>query len=445
MRALLTFANFYALCFALLPKTFADDFASNWHQWRGPNATGWSPTAEPPVLWSERQNVKWKVSIEGQGTSTPIVWNNRVFILTAVRTEEKDESIPDPKDQPKTNFFDIKKPNRVHDFVVLCLDRNTGRQIWRRVATRKIPHEGAHNDNDFASASPTTDGKRLFCWFGSAGMYCFDLEGNLLWERDLGEASISSSLGEGSSPVVHQNRLVVVRDHAGQSSITVLDTLSGDTVWEKKRDEGNAWSTPIVTERNQKTQIITAASGFVRSYDLKTGDIIWKCSGLTGNVTPSPIVFDNSVICMSGYQGYSSMSISLDAEGDLTKTDSVRWKLSDAAPYIPSPLLMQDSLFFAKSNQSILFCINAESGKSVFGPHRIGDVSNIYASIVGADGRVYVLGRNGTTLVLEQSKSFKELSTNKLEDRFDASPALAGKQLFLRGAKSLYCIEDQTR
>ena len=187
------------LLIAIPMPAFGESFADNWHQWRGPNATGVSTTANPPVKWSEDENVKWKVAIEGQGTSTPIIWGDKVFVLTAINTGVKDPSIPDPEDQPKTNFFDIKQPNAQHAFVVLCLDRNSGKEIWRQIATTKIPHQGAHNDNDFAPASPTTDGKHLYCWFGSAGLFCYDLQGNKIWEKKLGEVKVGSSLGEGAA------------------------------------------------------------------------------------------------------------------------------------------------------------------------------------------------------------------------------------------------------
>ena len=290
------------LLVAIPLPAFGQSFADNWHQWRGPDATGVSTTADPPVEWSEDENVKWKVAIEGQGTSTPIIWGDKVFVLTAINTGIKDPSIPDPKDQPKTNFFDIKRPNAQHAFVVLCLDRNTGKEVWRQVATTKIPHEGAHNDNDFAPASPTTDGKHLYCWFGSAGLFCFDLQGNKIWEKDLGEVKVGSSLGEGCSPVLHNGKIVIVRDHAGQSTIQALDARTGKELWTRDRDEGNAWATPRIIQHSGKTQIITAASGFVRSYDLDNGNIIWQCSGLTGNAIPCPVIEGNHVICMSGYQ-----------------------------------------------------------------------------------------------------------------------------------------------
>lgn len=435
-----------SLCLLLITipiPAFGESFADNWHQWRGPDATGVSTTADPPVEWSEDENVKWKVAIQGQGTSTPIIWGNKVFVLTAINTGVKDPSIPDPEDQPKTNFFDIKQPNAQHAFVVLCLDRNTGKEIWRQIATTKIPHQGAHNDNDFAPASPTTDGKHLYCWFGSAGLFCFDLQGNKIWEKDLGEVKVGSSLGEGCSPVLHKGKIVIVRDHAGQSTIEVLDAKTGTELWKRKRDEGNAWATPRIIQHSGKTQVITAASGFVRSYDLDNGDIIWQCSGLTGNAIPCPVVEGDYVICMSGYQGYSAMAIPLTETGDISDSDKILWKKERGTPYIPSPLLYEGLLYYNQSNQSILTCLDSKTGEVVFGPERVGELSNIYASPVGAGGRVYLTGRNGNTLVLQRGPDYEVTALNKLDERFDASPAIAGNQLFLRGAKHLYCIETE--
>lgn len=435
-----------AVLVALFPSSsFADSIDDHWHQWRGPDATGVSRTANPPLHWNENQNVKWKVAVDGKGTSSPIIWGDKVFLLTAIDTGLKDSSIPDPEDQPKSNFFDIKRPNTQHGFVVLCFDRASGKERWRRTATTKIPHEGAHNDNDFASASPTTDGQRLYCWFGSAGLFCFDLDGNKLWERDLGKAKVGSSLGEGGSPVIHRGKLVVVRDHSGQSTIEVLDAKSGTPLWKGDRDEGNAWSTPRVIEHHGKTQIITAASGFVRSYDLDSGDIIWQCRGLTGNVIPCPVVDGDHVICMSGYEGYAAMALPLSATGDISGSEKILWKKNRGTPYIPSPLLYDGLLFYNQSNQSILTCVDAKTGKTWFGPERIGKLSGIYASPVGAAGRVYLTGRGGKTLVIKRSNQYEELATNRLDDRFDASPAIAGNQLFLRGAKSLYCLEKEAK
>ncbi len=420
----------------------SQSYSENWHQWRGPNGSGVSRTADPPTNWNENENIKWKVAIEGKGTSTPIIWESKVFVLTAIDTGEKDTSIPDPEDQPKTNFFDIKRPNTSRAFVVLCLDRSTGDEVWRQTATTKLPHEGTHNDNDFASASPTTDGERLYCWFGSAGLYCYDLGGNPLWERTLGEARVGSSLGEGCSPVLYEDKIVIVRDHNAQSSIEVLDAKTGSTLWKKVRDEGNAWATPLVLKHSGKTQVITTASNYVRSYDLDSGEVIWKCGGLTGNAIPCPIVDGDYVICMSGYKGYAAMAIPLTLTGDITDSDDIRWTTDRGTPYVPSPLLYDGLLYYNQSNQAILTCLDSTSGEKNFGPKRLEKISNIYASPVGAAERIYITGRAGRTLVLKRSSAFEPIATNQLDERFDASPAIAGKQLFLRGSKHLYCIEQ---
>ena len=420
-----------------------NDFGSQWHHWRGPNVTGVSATARPPLEWSESKNIEWKVPVDGDGGSTPIIWKDKVFLLTAIKTDKLDASIPNPEDQPKRNFFDIKTPNAFHQFVVICLDRHSGKELWRRVADERIPHEGHHGDNDFASASPTTDGKRLYCWFGSAGLYCFDLDGRLVWQRDLGKAFVGSSLGEGGSPVIHKGKLVVVRDHSKQSTISVLDAKTGKTLWEKNRDEPNAWATPRVIQYEGKTQVITAASNEIRSYDLANGDVIWRCRGLTGNVIPCPVTQNGVVYCMSRYERFSLLALKMSKTGDITDSDAVVWKKKQGTPYIPSPLLYDGMLYFNQSNRNILTCLDATTGEEILSRTRLPELSNIYASPVGAQDRIYLTGRNGKTVVLNRTDEIDVLAVNQLDERIDSSPALAGKQLFLRGEKSLYCISEK--
>ncbi len=438
-------SRIHALCLLLclathLPaQSYDETEPDNWHQWRGPEANGVSRTAKPPIEWSEEKNICWKVPIDGNGSSTPIIWGDKVFLLTAINTDIVDPSLPKPEDQPG-RVFGIKYPNTKYEFVVLCLDRESGREVWRQTATVGIPHEGHHGDNDFASASPTTDGERLYCWFGSAGLFCYDLHGKMLWQRNLGKAFMGASLGEGCSPVVHDGKLVIVRDQARQSTIETLDAKTGKTLWQADRDEGNAWATPRILKHSGKTQVITAASNFVRSYDLHSGQVIWQCSGLTGNVIPCPVVEGNTVYCMSGYQGYAVLALPLSATSDISDSDAILWSKSRGTPYIPSPLLYDGMLYFSQSNQAILSCLDSKTGDTIIERTRLPDTSNIYASPVGADGRVYITGRNGTTLVLKRSEELKVLATNRLDDRIDASAALAGDQLFLRGSRFVYCI-----
>ena len=421
---------------------FEETKSSNWHHWRGPDANGVSTTAKPPVQWSPTNNIQWKVPVEGNGSSTPIIWGNKLFVLSAINTGEVDPSLPKPEDQPK-RVFGITHPNTSYEFVVLCIDRNTGKVLWRETATKLIPHEGAHRDNNFASASPTTDGERLYCWFGSAGLFCYDLDGNKLWERNLGKIKMSASLGEGCSPVVHEGKIVIVRDHSRQSSIEVLNAKNGKLLWMVERHEKNAWATPAIVSHSGKTQVITTASGKVRSYDLNSGKVIWKCAGLTGNAIPCPVVEDDTVYCMTGYKGYSLMAIPLNAKGDITGSDKILWTKRRGTPYVPSPILYDGLLYFTQSNQALLSCVNAKSGKTYIDRTRLKGLTNIYASPVGADGRIYLNDRSGVTLVLKRSRELKVIAKNELGEQIVSSSTLAGNQLFIRGRRFLYCISEK--
>ena len=422
-----------------------DDFASlkgaNWHQWRGPDATGVAAHATPPLTWDADTNVAWKVRIPGLGNASPIVWGDRVFVLTAVDTGRADPALPKPEDQPERPFG-ITYPNSFHQYVVLCLDRSTGRELWRQVAAERIPNEGHHGDNSFASASPTTDGERLYAWFGSAGMFCYSLNGDLIWKRDLGPVRTRLSFGEGASPVVHAGRVVINRDHEGDSSIIVLDAGTGETLWQQPRLELSGWATPLITQHNGRTQVIVNASNRVRSYDLSDGTLIWECGGQVSNVTPSPVRYEDEVICMSGYRGSAAQAIPLNAQGDITGTDEIAWKLSQGTPYIPSPLLYDGLLYFNQSNNNVLTCVDAATGEIVIERTRMPRIQRLYASPVGAAGRVYFVGRDGTTIVIERGREFSVLATNSLGENVDASPALVGNQLFLRGKEHLYCIAE---
>ena len=427
---------------AVSAADFAAERAHNWHQWRGPEANGLAPLADPPVAWSQTRNVKWKVEIPGRGKSTPIIWGDRVFVTTAVDTRKVVEGAIPPDQQPQRQFG-IKFPNTLYRFVVLCLDRQTGKLLWEQTAVEELPHEGHHGDNSFASASPTTDGEFLYVSFGSRGVYCYSLDGEFRWKRKLNDVSTRLSFGEGSSPVVHGDTVLLNRDNETDSRLLALDARTGESRWEAPRDESSAWATPLVVRHNGRVQVITNASRKVRSYDLANGDVIWQCGGQVGNVTPSPVLLGENVICMSGYRGSIAMSLPLAAQGDITDSGQIAWRYDRDTPYVPSPLLYDDLLYFNKSNNGVLTVLDAKTGKPVLEATRMEGISNIYASPVAAAGRVYFVARDGTTLVLKHGPMLDVLATNRLDDSVDASPAIAGRQLFLRGQSHLYCFENQ--
>ena len=418
------FLQFICLLPLISATAVADDFAAeraaNWHQWRGPEASGVAPRGNPPIEWSESKNVKWKAEIPGYGKSTPIIWGNRVFVTTAIDTGMIVEGKAKPEDQPDRPFG-IKYPNTLFRFVVLCLDRDSGKVLWERTAALELPNEGHHGDNSHATASPTTDGRFLYVSFGSRGLYCYDLAGELRWKRQLPTVETRLSFGEGSSPVISGDVLILNRDNETDSQLLALDARTGDIRWQTQRDETSAWSTPLVVEHSGRTQVITNASKRVRSYDLATGQLIWECGGQVSNVTPSPVRFGDQIICMSGYKGSIAMALPLAVAGDITGSDQISWRYERDTPYVPSPLLDGERLYFTKSNSAILTCLDVRTGKPRLEAVRLPGLSNIYASPVAASGRLYLTGRDGTTLVLQQADSLEVLATNKLDDFIDAS------------------------
>ncbi len=422
----------------------SDDFPTlklqNWHQWRGPLACGVAPVANPPTTWDESTNIKWKVKVPGKGTATPIVWGDQIFLITAIKTDREVELPPPPADAPK-NPFNIQRPTNFHQFVVMCVDRRTGQTLWQHMAKEEVPHEGHHNDGSFASSSPTTDGSHLYVNFGSRGVYCYDLAGNQKWSRDLGKMLIFNYFGEGSSPVVHGDSVVVNWDHLGGSFITVLDAQTGETRWKVDRDENISWSTPLVLDHNGRTQVIVNGTKRVRSYDLKTGELIWECGGQVRAAIPCPVSDGHLAFAMTGYIGNALYAIPLDSTGDITDTEKIAWKRKGpGTPYVPSPLLYGDLLWFTGSNKGILSCLNAATGEPIVDRKRLEGIANIYASPVGAADRVYLTSREGNTVVIKRGPELEILATNKLDDRFDASPAIVGNEIILRGNESLYCI-----
>jgi outer membrane protein assembly factor BamB len=438
----------------------------NWHQWRGPSADGIAYHAHAPRKWDENTNIQWKVEIPGSGTSTPIVWNDRLYLTTAINTGQRPESAlgtgstagedggeqqaERPSGQQPAGRGDGgggrpggARPDTLFQFVVLCLDRQSGKVVWQHVATETVPHEGHHRDHGYASASATTDGQSLFVSFGSRGIYCYDLEGNLRWSRELGRMRTRSSFGEGTSPVVHGDSLIVNWDHEDDSFIVCLDTATGQDKWRVNRDEATSWTTPLVIEHKGVTQVIVNGANRTRSYDLTNGELIWECGGQTGNPIPSLVTANGVVYCMTGFRGFALKAISLDAKGDVTGTDQVKWERDRGTPYVPSPLLYDGLLYFTRANNGILTCVRADTGEELYADQRLQETPNIYSSLTYAQDKVYITGRDGATLVLKHGPAFEVLATNKLDEGIDASAVFVGNQLFLRGARHLYCIAEK--
>jgi len=414
-----------------------------WPQWRGPLATGVAPDANPPVMWSEKTNVAWKTEIPGKGSASPVIWEDTVYVLTAVPAGEPVEVAPPAESQGEGRGPRGIQATQAQRFTVLAIRRSDGGIAWQKVLRQAVPHEGTHSTGTWASNSPITDGEHIYAYFGSRGLFCLDMDGNLVWEKDLGDMQTRRSFGEGSSPALSGNTILVNWDHEGDSFVVALNKLTGDEIWRKARDEITSWSTPLIVEHDGRQQAIISATDRVRSYDLGTGEIVWEAGGMTVNVIPTPVHLDGLVIATSGFRGNALLAIRLaGAKGDITGTESIVWSLDKDTPYTPSPLLYGEQLYFTKTNDGILSSFNARTGEKYFGPVRLESVPNIYASPVGAANRVYIAGRDGATMVIEHGPEFKVLAINELDDGFDASPAVVGREIYLRGKRHLYRISE---
>jgi outer membrane protein assembly factor BamB len=419
------------------------EFNKYWHQWRGPNANGVASNGNPPIEWAEDKNVKWKMEIPGKGHASPIVWGDMVFVLTAIETDKivKDAGSSD-KDLPEWRKNEGSSTNKVHKFVILAINRKDGKVIWEKTAYEAVPNEGTHQEGSWASNSPITDGEHVYAYFGSYGLYCYDMQGNLIWSKDFGDMKVKMSFGEGNSPALFGNTIVINWDHTGECFIVALDKKTGDEIWRKKRDEITSWSTPLIVDYNGIQQVIVNATKRIRSYDLKNGDLIWECAGMTENVIPAPVYANGMVYLMSGFRGNALLAIDLNkASGDITGTDAIIWKRDKDTPYTPSPLLYEDKLYFLFNNDGVISCFDAKTGQSYYSRERLKDINGTFVSLVAANSYVYAMGKNGVTYVIKAGSKFEVASINTLADNFTASPAIVGNEIYLRGYKYLYCID----
>jgi outer membrane protein assembly factor BamB len=424
-------------------NVYGDSGDDYWPAWRGPNNNGVSTKGNPPLTWSETENIKWKVKLTGDASnSSPIIWEDKIFFQTAIKTDKQGKP-----EAPNTNEEGGRRrgpggspPKNIYKFNLVCLDRNSGGELWQKTVREVLPHQGHHNDHGFVSFSPVTDGKLIWTNFGSRGVHCFDLDGNLKWSKDLGRMNTIMGFGEGGSLAVAGNAVIVVRDHEGDSFIVALNKETGEILWRKDRDEATSWATPLPIGVNGKIQVVTSATNLIRSYDLGTGDIVWQCSGQTRNVIPSPVTGFGMVYCTSGFRGSSLQAIELGKTGDLSDTDAVKWQVTEATPYVPSPLLYGDKLYVCSVNQPIISCYNAKTGETHFLKQRLEKLKGIYASPAGAAGRAYFIGRNGVTCVLKNSGKFEVLAVNTLDDNVDCSPAFVDNDMYIKGKENLYCL-----
>ncbi len=336
-----------------------------------------------------------------------------------------------------------EKPSGEFEFAVVCLARDSGKVLWQKTVRKEVPHEAHHRDHGYASATPVTDGKLLYASFGSRGLYALDFDGNVKWEKDFGDMQTRNSFGEGASPALHGDTLIVNWDHEGDDFIVAVDKRTGKELWRTSRDEPTNWTTPYIVEHHGRALAVVNGNNKVRTYDVKTGELVWEAGGQTLNCIPMPVSGHGLLYVMSGFRGSAVQAIQLGRTGDLTGTDAIAWSYNKGTPYVPSPLLYGDELYFFGGNNAMLSIFDARTGTRHVESERLEGMNGVYASPVGAAGRVYLTGRDGGFVVLKAGRKVEVLATNKLDDRFDASPAAVGRELFVRGHRSIYCLAEK--
>jgi outer membrane protein assembly factor BamB len=391
---------------------------ADWPHWRGDGGSGGSLSATPPVTFGPEQNLRWKAEIPGRGSSSPVVVGDRVFVTTAVPVEGASGEL---------------------DFRLVCLDRTTGREAWSRSCVKTVPHEGTHETNGFASASPCTDGERVYAHFGSRGLHCFTVAGEHLWSRDFGDMTVRHGFGEGSSPTLAGEMIVVPWDHEGPSMLVAVEKRTGKTVWETPRDEPTCWATPlVVADPGGTEQVVMNGENAARGYDLATGRELWRCGGQTQRPCASAVAADGTAFIGSGFRGAFFGAFDLAGRGDLKGGPHVLWTKQAGTPDVASPLLSGGRLFYYKEKSGLLTCLDAKTGTAHYETARIPGVARTYASPVAAAGHVYLTDRSGRITVIADGPTLRVVAENDVGEGVDATPAPAGDSLFVRGERHLF-------
>lgn len=445
MKAKTTLITFATLLASLSPLAVPASDAV-WPQFLGPGSRAISTNAGLPDHWSATENVAWKTPIPGRGWSSPIVWGDRVFLTTVAGGEETktpQKGLYRGGERPET-------PSTEFQWKLLCLDLPTGKLRWERVVHHGEPSVPKHSKNSYASETPTTDGQRVYAYFGGVGVFCFDMDGQPVWSKTLEPRATRMGWGTAASPVLHGDRLYVVNDNEEESYVMALNKRTGKEVWRMDRDEKSNWSTPYVWENQKRTEIVTSGSGKVRAYDLD-GKLLWWFKGMSGITIATPYADNGLLYISSGFIADKLRplyAIRPGANGDITLAKNqttnaaIAWSNPTAAPYNPTTLVYEGRLYVLY-DKGTFAAFDAKTGKPLYESLKLREGKHFTASPWAKNGRVFCLNEDGVTFVVRAGDKFELLGTNKLadDDMCMASPALVGDRLLIRTSARLYCLQ----
>ena len=416
--------------------------AGNWPQWRGPDGSGISNEKNLPAEWNTTKNIKWKTAIDGRGHSSPIVWDNKIFVTTAI----EGEVVPGAK-APKHMMGDQEflhpdsvGSNKKHTFKVIALDRNSGKILWQTVAWEGTPYDDRHRKSSYAASTPATDGKLVYAFFGSEGLYAYDFNGKLAWKAELGKMG-TVGMGTGTSPILFENLVIVQCDEENgtASFIVALDKKTGKEVWKTPRKVQVSWATPLLVKTAKRAELIASGTESIISYDPATGKELWTHKGVESNAIPSPVANSEMAYLVAGFPAKIAMAIRLGGSGDLTGSPNVLWKHDKGTAYVPSPILYGDYLYLT-TDRGILTCIDAKTGAIKYEGGRVPVPATFTASPVAFEGKILLTSEDGDTFIVKAGPKHEIVGTNSVGEPVYASPAIADGHIYIRGEKNIYCI-----
>jgi outer membrane protein assembly factor BamB len=419
---------------------------TNWSQWRGPGGQGISTEIGVPTVWSDTQNIKWKTPIAGRGHSSPIVWGDRIFLTTALEGEVIADAKP-PKHTLEGDVFvhpDSTAGDRHHTFKALCFDRRTGKLLWERTAYTGRVYDARHRTATFADATPATDGRYVFFWFGSEGLYCYDFKGKLVWKKTLGNIA-TQGMGNGASPVLYEDRVILQcdEDNGENSFIAAFDKRTGRELWRTPRKVQVSWSTPVIARATQRTELIASGAEYIAAYDPATGKELWRCKGTESWTVATPIAGQGVVIASAAHPVKRALAIRLGGSGDVSGTPQIAWQRDKGTGYTPSSILYGEYAYLL-TDSGLLTCLDAKTGEVIYEGARAPKPGRFYASPVAFEDKLLLTNEHGESFVLKAGPQHAVLQSNTLDESVFASPAIAGGELFMRGTKHLYCIAEAT-
>ena len=432
----------------------ADD---EWPRFRGSNGGVAADHPSLPDQWGPAQNIVWKIDVPGRSWSSPVIWGDHVFVTTAINTLEPESLLTVASYVSRSNggtmtFMDVSKPSAPHRWVLYDVDLKTGRIRWERVAHTGVPAKSRHLKNSYAAETPVTDGERVYVYFGDVGLFVYDMDGKPLWSRPMDALEMQTGFGHAASPVVDDARVYIVNDNEEQSFIAAYDKRTGAQAWRVDRKETSSWTTPLVWKNELRTEIVTAATGGVRSYDVN-GGLLWQFTGMSTFAVPSPLASGGLLYVMSGYTASAlrpAYAIRAGATGDIslkpdqTSSEFIVWADRTLGTFHASPLVYR-GCYYILHDRGFLTCNDPGTGKPIYPRQRISsDTATFTASPWAYNGKVFALSEDGDTFVFQSGPEFKVLGKNSLNEMALATPAVAGGSLIIRTASKLYRISKSS-